>query len=768
MKHFIFLLSFIGSSLFCWGQNFKGTLLNADKQPIASANIILLSLPDSTLVKGTISNEKGVFEIPNISNSKNVALKIIHLEYKTKIISPSASNLGNIVLEKSVNELGEVVVSSSKPIMKQQGTKIITSVSTTSLQKIPNIDLLLNFLPGVSTSHTTGGFEVFGKGKPLFYINNKRVRDMGDVYRLLPQDIDKIEVDTQPGAEHDNSVGAIIRIILKRRQGDGLSGDINVESEFKKGQTFFIDANFNYRVGKTDVIFAVRPSFNFDFLRENTRDLSVHTSNNNWRVLTNENVKNGGKGFYMKTGFSHEINNNHSFGASVWTSSSPLFGKTVINQQIQTFKNDALVEKSSSDRLQDNKDRRLLANAYYEGKLSDNINLQTDVFYTGAFSDYKTDIVEENLKTSSKKTVKNRSEAKYHLWAMKSNLLQKIGKTTLSYGVEASTLNRSENYSNNLWDKSDIDNKEERFAGFASYSFPLGKVGIKSGLRYEYSNFEYFESDTKNTVKSRVYNHLLPNVSVGFPYYSTQWSLSYAKKIHRPAFYQLSDFSSYENSFLFNKGNANILPCLEDNISLQTSYRNYSLSVDYRYIRNGFYEDYYLLENNPDVVVRTTRNFDDYQSVNVTFSAIHQIKFWVSKISLKFKKQFAEDVFYHNKPIWGVESMNQLMLSENTVGYILLACQSEGAMGANEYAYKPSGMLALMMSHAFFNRKLEVYCGVMDVFNTLGSPTLNENQYVTHIKYYDPNVRSFRLGLQYKFNPTQSKYKGQELNENRL
>ena len=33
---------------------------------------------------------------------------------------------------------------------------------------------------------------------------------MIEIARLSPQDIESIEVETQPGAEHDNSVGAVI------------------------------------------------------------------------------------------------------------------------------------------------------------------------------------------------------------------------------------------------------------------------------------------------------------------------------------------------------------------------------------------------------------------------------------------------------------------------------------------------------------------------------------------------------------------------------
>lgn len=768
MKRFATFFTLLFVQFVCAQNAFKGTLLTSGQESVAFANVILLSLPDSTLVKGAISNEKGFFEIQNTSNAQNVALKIMHLEYKTKIIIPTNTNLGNIVLEKSLNELGEVVISSSRPIMKQQGTKITTDIANSSLKKIPRVDMLINFLPGVSTSYNTNnGFEVFGKGNPLFYVNNKRVRDMNDVYRIQPQEIEKIEMETQPGAEHDNNVGAVIRIILKKRQGDGLSGSINTEAEFKKGQTVFTDVNLNYRSGKTDIFFSVKPSFNFATVNENSRDLTVRIPANNWQVLTSEKAKNNAKNIYAKTGLNHEFNENHSVGVSVWTNISPFSGHSFTEQETQTFQNGNLIEKGLNTYDRFNQDKRLSANTYYEGKLSNKLKLQSDIYYTGAFSDYSSDILERNITTSFQRNIKTHSEAKSGLWATKTSLSQKLGKGMLNYGIEVSSLSRFDDYNDNLGIISKIDNKELQSAGFTSYSFGWKKMNIKAGVRYEYTDFEYFENDIKNNAKSRSYNNWLPNLSVSFPWKKTNWAVSYIKKIVRPAFYQLNDRSTYDTSFLFNRGNPNISPRLSDDFSVLTSYKNYSLSVNYSFIHNGFYQDYFISTFNPNIVERTTRNFADFQSLKLVFSAMHQIAFWASKLDLTFGKQFAKNVFYWNKPIWGIESMNQFIFSENIMGLLLLNYRSKGSI-ATQYFHEPMGMVSFIMVHSFFNKKLDVYAGVMDAFGTTNQNATIQNHSITNRSRFDNNIRSFRIGFEYKFNSTQSKYKGSELNENRL
>ncbi len=97
MKNIISFIALFLCSLNIYAQStIKGTLLNENKQPVPSANVILLSLPDSTLVKGAISNEKGVFEFFNVANPDKLVLKITHLEYKDKVLPVHSSDLGTI------------------------------------------------------------------------------------------------------------------------------------------------------------------------------------------------------------------------------------------------------------------------------------------------------------------------------------------------------------------------------------------------------------------------------------------------------------------------------------------------------------------------------------------------------------------------------------------------------------------------------------------------------------------------------------------------
>ena len=63
-------------------QTVSGKLIDENSQPLPYANVILLSLPDSAFVSGTISGEDGSFTLG--TTSENQIVKISSIGYKTE------------------------------------------------------------------------------------------------------------------------------------------------------------------------------------------------------------------------------------------------------------------------------------------------------------------------------------------------------------------------------------------------------------------------------------------------------------------------------------------------------------------------------------------------------------------------------------------------------------------------------------------------------------------------------------------------------------
>ena len=767
MKNIILLLFLVVSATTAAQTTFRGTLVNPDQKPVSDANIILMSLPDSTLVKGVISNGHGSFELPNPTNSKKVLIKITHLEYQEEVLSPTSSNLGTIVLIPTSNELDAVVVTARRrPILEQKGTRISTNVAQSTLQKLPTTDMLLNFLPGVSTSYTGGGFEVFGKGNPIFYINNRRVRNLDEVYQLSPKDIERIEMETQPGAAFDNTVGAVIYIILKKKPGDGLSGAAeNTFYFFKKGIMDETWLSLNYRKGKTDWFTSISNDNHFNQEDYNVaQDLQVFTQNNQWRVLNDEIHQNQHKNIKTKIGFAHEFSEEHSLGMSIRGSIIPFSGHNFSTQETTTYKNQLLTARGRNEYDQFEQDKKLSVNAYYEGKLTDVLKMQTDVDYIGLRSDNTSDIVEHNLLNTTSRNVHTHSDVISDWWGLKTTFFQQLGKGTLGYGVEVSNLHRTENYQDNVLSAFNAKNNETRSDAFLSFSYPIKKVNLKLGTRYEYADFDYYENEQKSEAKSKTYRDWLPNVSVAFPWEKTQITFSYARKIKRPAFHDLSDYNSYVSSFLYNRGNPYITPQLTDEWNTLATYGPVSASVSYSHIHKGIYADYQLSSINSDAVEEILRNYDDFSLLKCALNAQKQIGKWMSKLTLTYEKPFADKVFYKSEGLFSVEWMNQITPSENWLFLVMLLYKSKGSM-QEAYIYKPESGVFVGVGRAFFHQSLSVYAVASDFYNGLNRHARIQNSYISNSTAYSYSNFSFKIGISYNFNTTQSKYKGKEISE---
>ena len=75
----VFLLALIGITfpVTLSAQTISGKLIDENSQPLSYANVVLLSLPDSAFVSGTISGEDGSFTLEATSQNQIVKISSI-------------------------------------------------------------------------------------------------------------------------------------------------------------------------------------------------------------------------------------------------------------------------------------------------------------------------------------------------------------------------------------------------------------------------------------------------------------------------------------------------------------------------------------------------------------------------------------------------------------------------------------------------------------------------------------------------------------------
>ena len=214
LRKTLLLLCSLASSFGLSAQTISGKLVDEQNQPLLYANVVLLSLPDSAFVSGTISGEDGAFTLE--ATSQNQIVRISSIGYKTVFKPVSPANIGIVQLVSDAQQLGEVVVKADLPKTRVKGNAMVTTVTGSVLEKAGTGNDLLDKIPGLSANN--GSVNVFGSGEAEIYINGRKMRNSSELDQLSSDNIKSVEVLRNPGARYDASVKAVVRIITKKPQ----------------------------------------------------------------------------------------------------------------------------------------------------------------------------------------------------------------------------------------------------------------------------------------------------------------------------------------------------------------------------------------------------------------------------------------------------------------------------------------------------------------------------------------------------------------------
>ena len=271
MKQFVVLLTLLFANVFSFAQQISGKVLDENKEPLAYADVVAYSLPDSLMIEGAITDNDGVFFLNKITDN-NVIVSISMVGYKTVLLNETHSDLGTIEMEPESFLLEGVIVKADLPKYRTVNGGFVTQVDNTLLSKAGKAKDVLTRLPRVSEKD--GEYVVFGKGKPEIYINGRKLKNNDELLKLESKDIKSVEVLTNPGAQYDASVQSVIRIKTIHNIGDGLSATLTGTATQQRKGWFSDLAQLNYRYGNWDV-----------FVELNHQSYFFHLSQNNVFIL---------------------------------------------------------------------------------------------------------------------------------------------------------------------------------------------------------------------------------------------------------------------------------------------------------------------------------------------------------------------------------------------------------------------------------------------------------------------------------------------------
>ena len=707
IKVFLFVLTGIILPVCLSAQTVSGKLIDENSQPLPYANVVLLSLPDSVFVSGTISSEDGTFTLE--ATSVNQIVKISSIGYKTICKAVSPVNLGIVQLVSDAQMLGEVVVEGNLPVTRMKGDAMVTSVENSVLSKVGSANDVLTKIPGITKKQDA--FEVFGKGTPLIYINGRKLHDLSELEQLNSDDIKSVEVIRNPGSRYDATVKAVVRIQTVKRQGDGFGFNLR-SSYYQSDNTDLIEqANFNYRHNNLDIFGSV-----YYNQMESWQDFTLQLEERGTKVW-NHDMKSYGE-FYSKMlsgniGFNYQLNDNHAFGmkyksGKTLNERNPLSKETNINVDNVFYDN---IKVHSCDNYYYDPDHEL--NAYYNGQLGEvNVDFNADYLQNGKSSN---SLFQEISQTSENRDVHSVNNVKNRLVAGKLTLSLPLGGGTFAIGSEVTYTHRNDDYINeeNYVPASYSKIEELNATGYAEYnrSFPWGDWSL--GLRYEHVKFDYYEDGRHIDEQSRTFDNFFPNISFSTQLGKVQAQLSYTAKTQRPTYSELSNNVFYSDRFTLQKGNPTLRPTIIHDLTLSGAWRFLQMSLSYSQTKDWILNWGELVNEDASLTMLSQRNWDKSIPMFTAFlSASPKIGCWAPMMSVGMQKQWLTiDYFKESKnldnPIFTASFNNTWELP---LGFMLgldSYIQSAGAT-QNIYSEKPNGYVNVSVRKSFLNDALSV------------------------------------------------------------
>ena len=668
------------------------------------------------------------------------------------------TGIANQNFGKDTLQLREVVVRATRPLAKLNSEGFVTEVKGTVLEKLGFAKDVMGMLPGVLNNN--GSIEVFGKGKPVFYINGHIVRNNIEVEQLKANQIDKITVITNPSSRYASTIGSIIKITTIKKVGDGFSFD-NIATFGCRNYMYGKDnLDLNYRIDNLDVFgtlgFEKGKNTNSSKNVQNSWLSSHHQQNTTMKSTQHSKLIDG------KWGFDFSSSPKLSFGAFYQVSYAPT--KTNSSIMSSLYSDDVIESETSAYKDVKLRDLEHLLDGYCHGVWGKwNLEMTFDLMWKKTRENQN---VIEQTGINQDFGIKDVGHAR--LMATELYASHPFLKGNFSFGVDFTNSSREENSESENSIMAGENNKiqELNMAYYVETMQHLGNVTFRIGGRYEHVNSEYFIGGRKNHEQSHVYDKFFPTASLSLPIGKTMVQLSYSKQCYRPLYSQLSNTVHYVNKYLYQSGNPYLQPSYSDNISLNLRYRWLALTANYKKVRNQIITSYTYYDDAKTIALLRKENSRNCLS-NLQIMASFMPGFlWkcyypvlaCGVVSQFYKIDYRGNIKHVDNPLVVVKFNNILKFHNNYMATINYSWRSEG--NSENIKMGSVGQINLSLAKDL-SKKWNVKLSANDIFNTARKNTFTIFSGMNDV-YIEKAaiVRAVECNVRYKFNIVKTKYKG--------
>lgn len=339
-----------------------------------------------------------------------------------------------------------------------------------------------------------------------------------------------------------------------------------------------------------------------------------------------------------------------------------------------------------------------------------------------------------------------------------------LWKGSLSFGGEYSSVNRRMHYrvEPEVADNENEKVKESMTSAFIDYNRSFGPLTLQAGLRYEYNDFNYYDHDVYIAAQSKTYGNWFPTLALSLPVGKTQMQLTYASDIYRPSYNELRSGVQYDNLYTYESGNPFLVPSIMRNLTYSFSWNWLNLQLIYSHISDEICSITQTYQQDPMKSFVLPENISSYNSFQAGLTLNPTIGLWHPTLEMMLYKQWLNMETHVGRkldnPVAVFQLSNTFDLKWLTASVITTA-QTEGNMG-NKHIRQGYFNTDLSFYKSLLKNRLTLTLDVSDLFGT-GNQHRTFYSGAQRTTFYDTySTGSVTFSIRYRFNATNSKYKG--------
>lgn len=772
-----------------------GVVLDETGSPLPTANIILLQPADSSVIKGAVTDNLGMYELNNIIPGRYL-LSVSMVGFRRYVsdifqVNQTPISFDALNLEVSLEQMGEVVATARRPLYEQEVDRLVVNIQSSITSSGSSALEVLEKSPGVQVNRQSNELSLSGKSGVIVMINDKTVRlPLESVIAMLngmsAANIEKIELITTPPARYEAEGNAgIINIKMKDYTDLGYTGTIGTEAGYNSAET--LGGNFSFSTRKKRMAFLLNYSINYNnseelmfserFVTEGAFTQNVRSKNVRDPITTVQNFTAGVK-YALSEKTDTEL---------ILTGFRRMWDTSDVSENL---------DHSGPGSLQIKEQRIQEENIWQNGILnfgidhtfSENKSLNVDLDYmyykNRNPSSYRIDVLTGITDPNDADAINVEKETPINIWVSKLDYQHTLSdKLSFESGLKGTysdfandvqvneRINGDFVINNSFTNTADL----EEFIGavyVASKITPSENFQVSAGVRYEYVS-QNLKSDGEGTVVDRQTGRFFPSLFIQKEFNGPNTlNLSYSRRTTRPTFWDLAPFVFFIDPKTFLSGNSNLKSAISDNISMGYSRNQFLVTLSYTHSSDEIAPWQPVFDSETNNQIYSTQNLDYLDTYAITSSfPMDPFHWWNMRLNGTGRYQFYRSAhlvenFSGEAAGFNANMVNTFTLPNNFIIELSGLYISKSVWGVARSS--PMGSLDIGLQKSFSNGQGTLRLRATDILDTnipqarihLESANLNS------VWRYNPDYRSVAITFSWNFGS--SEFESVEVNSGSL